>query len=225
MQAQPLRGAQELLCINAEKIYDWVILQSSDSQTVIEIFPAEGFSPCASGVTNLVTTCVLTDSSGTPVSLSSPDAVSIQEIGTRESRQFMVDGAVVTLQDVSWIKSFYIVVETTGIQGTTPFLFRSQPVLFEIPESAFLCAPDGTDLLVRITEFDCRTRFRCLGRNTASIDVFINLCQSVQTFANVTIELEAEFCQPRDIINEQCPAPIVPPQCPVIFPANGPAAR
>ncbi|RLQ92425.1 BMQ_0737 family morphogenetic spore coat protein [Falsibacillus albus] len=228
MQAQPLRGAQELLCINAEKIYDWVILQSSESRrvTALELdLPASGFNPCSPEVSNLVTTCVLTDSSGTPVSLSSPNAVSIQEIGTRESRQFMVDGAVVTLQDVSWVKSFYIVLEFTGNNGVTPFLLRSAPILFEIPESAFLCAPDGTDLLVRLTEFKCRTRLNCFDAEVTSVDVYLTICQSVQTFADVTIELEAEFCQPRDIINEQCPAPIVPPQCPVIFPANGPAAR
>ncbi|WP_433747443.1 hypothetical protein [Falsibacillus pallidus] len=226
MKAQPLCGAQELLCINAEKVYDWVILQSSDSRTVIEIFfPENGFNPCAPGVSNLVTTCILTDASGTPVSLSSPNALTVEEIGTRDSREFIVDGAVVTLQNVSWVKSIYIVLEYTGIFEAAPFVFRSQPVLFEIPESAFLCAPEGTDLLVRLTDFNCRTRFNCLSEFNSSVDVFLTICQSVQTFANVTLELEAEFCQPRDIINEQCPSPVIPPQCPVIFPANGLAGR
>ncbi|RDI42182.1 hypothetical protein [Falsibacillus pallidus] len=227
MQAQPLRGAQELLCINAEKIYDWVMLQSSESMTVTSAAPDGDalINPCSPEVTNLEINCILTDSSGTPVSLSSPNAVSIQEIGTRESQQFIVDGAVVTLQNVSWIKSFYIVVEFTGVLGVTPFVYRREPILFEIPESAFLCAPEGTDLLVRLTELNCRTRLNCLVEEAYTVDIFITVCQSVQTFADVTIELEAEFCQPRDIINEQCPSPAIPPQCPIIFPANGLAAR
>ncbi|WP_433749092.1 hypothetical protein [Falsibacillus pallidus] len=229
MQAQPLRGAQELLCINAEKVYDWVILQSSDSTTITPgasgltgIGLPAGFNPCASGIEDLAVSCILTDASGNPVALSSPDAVTFEEIGTRTSQQFVVDGALVTLQDVSWIKSVYVVLEFTGVSGVTPFIITSDPILFEIPESAFLCAPEGTDLLIRLTDFSCRTRVNCTGTTLTSLDIFINVCQSVQTFANVTIELEAEFCQPRDIINEQCPNPVIPPQCPVIFPANGP---
>ncbi|RLQ97130.1 BMQ_0737 family morphogenetic spore coat protein [Falsibacillus albus] len=225
MQAQPLRGAQELLCINAEKVYDWVILQSSDSTTVTAtgLGLPSGFNPCASGILDLEVACMLTDASGNPVSLS--NGVTFEEIGERTSQQFVVDGALVTLQDVSWVKSLYVTLEFTGVSGVTPFVVSSTPILFEIPESAFLCAPDGTDLLIRLTDFSCRTRVNCTGTTLVSVDVFINLCQSVQTFANVTIELEAEFCQPRDIINEQCPSPMIPPQCPVIFPANGPAAR
>ena len=67
-----------------------------------------------------------------------------------------------------------------------------------------------------IVDFDC----------DEDMDMFdavvtVRICQSIQSVFPVTLELEAEFCQPRDILpipTTACPTPAIPPQCPVLFP-------
>ena len=92
------------------------------------------------------------------------------------------------------------------------------PIPIEIPESIFLCAPEGTDLVVRLSDIECNVVLNCVGGALGSVDISLNLCQSVQTVTNVTVELPAEFCQPREVFTEQCPTPTIPAQCPVVFP-------
>jgi hypothetical protein len=210
----------ELLCINAEKVYDWVILQATENQTI----PATGFDPlaidpCAATVTNLVTTCFLVDPlTGDPLP---PNAeIEVEELGQREDRTFNIDGETITLQRVSFTKPLSVVVQFSGIDGTTPFIVQTSPILFEIPESIFLCAPIGTRLVVRLTDVECSASPNCVNNVLQSIDINLNICQSVQSVADVTLELTADFCEPRDILVEQCPTPSIPPQCPVLFPGN-----
>ncbi|GGA75940.1 hypothetical protein [Ornithinibacillus halotolerans] len=218
MQEQSLRGAQELLCINAEKVYDWVILQQDLNQTIL---PAAlgtlPINPCGPTVSELTATCYLVDPvTGNPLP---PNAeIPITEVGEREDRQFVVNGALVTLQRVSFVKTLNVVIEFRGIDGTTPFVMVSDEIPIDIPESVFLCAPEGTRLVVRVSDVDCNVSVNCISGAIESVDLFLNVCQSVQSVADVTIELVADFCEPRDILTEQCPTPAIPPQCPVVFP-------
>ncbi|SET76973.1 hypothetical protein SAMN05216389_12636 [Oceanobacillus limi] len=218
MQEKPLQGAQELLCMNAEKVYDWVILQQELNQTAtaaaLGVLPID---PCDPTVSGLTTTCYLVD----PVTGNQlpPNAeIPVTEVGEREDREFVVNGSLVTLQRVSFIKTLNVVVEFSGIAGTTPFVVTSDAIEVEIPESVYLCAPDGTRLIVRVSDVDCSVNVNCVGGALESVDIFLNVCQSVQSVADVTLELVADFCQPRDILVEQCPTPTIPPQCPVVFP-------
>lgn len=217
MEVQPTPIEPEILCINAEKVYDWVILQATANTTVLAAdlggLPVD---PCGATVSNLTTECFLTDAAGNRLTPNSPIAVT--ETRDREDRPFIIDGTEVVLQNVAFQKTVYVVVEFSGLDGTTPFVEQSAPITLDIPESLFMCAPVGTDLVVRMSDIECSVRLNCTGTALTSVDVALNLCQSVQSVAGVTVEIEADFCQPRDILTEQCPAPIIPPQCPVLFP-------
>lgn len=225
MQEQPLQGAQELLCINAEKVYDWVILQEDLNQTVlpaaIGVLP---INPCDPAVSGLTATCYLVDPiTGNPLP---PNAeIPVTEVGEREDRQFVINGALVTLQRVSFVKTLNVVIEFSGFNGTTPFVMTSDEITVDIPESVFLCAPEGTRLIVRVSDVDCSVSVNCVAGALESVDLFLNVCQSVQSVADVTLELVADFCQPRDILVEQCPTPSIPPQCPAVFPGPMGAMR
>ncbi|WP_082232387.1 hypothetical protein [Halobacillus massiliensis] len=220
MQSQSLQGAQELLCINAEKVYDWVILQASVNQTVLAAaFDVLPIDPCAATVSGLSTRCFLVDENGDPLPTNAE--VDVVEVGEREDRTFVIDGALVTLQRITFIKTLSLVVEFSGFDGTTPFVEQTSPITIEIPETIFLCAPTGTRLVVRISDVDCNVAVNCTEETLTSVDIVLNLCQSIQSVADVTLELVADFCEPRDILIEQCPNPTIPPQCPVLFPGNG----
>ncbi len=217
MKNKPSQIGQELLCINAEKVYDWVILQGNVNTTV-QAADLGGLTidPCGAAVSNLTTECFLTDVAGNR--LTPNDIIDITETRDRDDRPFIIDGAEVMLQNVSFQKTLYVVVEFSGLNGTTPFIEQSPPIPVTIPESLFMCAPDGTDLVVRITDVDCSVRLNCTGTTLTSVDISLNVCQSVQSVTNVTVELVTDFCEPRDILTEQCPSPMIPPQCPVLFP-------
>jgi len=217
MSKEPSQIPQELLCINAEKVYDWVILQATIDNNVLaaDLGPLP-IDPCAPTVSNLTTNCFLADVNGNPIPLNSE--IPVTEVGERQDRDFIIDGAQVSLQNVSYQETIYLVVEFSGLNATTPFIEQSPPIPIELPDSVFLCAPEGTSLVVRLTDLDCNVGVNCTGGALTSVDIRVNLCQSVQAVTNVTVELVADFCEPRDIITEQCTTPLIPPQCPILFP-------
>ncbi|MFJ5624306.1 hypothetical protein ACIQD3_16595 [Peribacillus loiseleuriae] len=214
--SHPPRPTQELLCINAEKVYDWVILQN----TIRQFVSAEelGLDHELNDVKHVSTRFILTDEHGKPLG---PNAeVKVKEIDRREEKTFVIDGALVTLEKVSFVKIFYVVIEFRGTREHCPFVFTSHPIQVEVHESLFLCAPEGTRLVVRITDLDGNAKVNFHDDCLKSVDLSLTTCQSIQAVADVTIEVKADFCQPRDILTEQCSAPIIPQQCPVLFPGH-----
>jgi len=217
MKNKPSPIGKELLCMNAEKVYDWVILQGNVS-TSANASELGGLTidPCDPSVSKLTTETFLTDEDGNR--LSPNDIIEITESQERSDRPFIIDGTEVMLQNVSFQKTLYVVVEFSGLKYTTPFVEQTLPIPITIPESLFMCAPNGTDLVVRITDVDCTVSVNCTDKSLTSLDITLNVCQSVQSVTEVTVELFTKFCEPRDVLTEQCPSPIIPPQCPVIFP-------
>lgn len=210
------RPTQELLCINAEKVYDWVVLQN----TVRQLISNEelDLDHELNDVKHILTRFILVDEHGKPLG---PNAkVKVKEIDKREEKTFLIDGCMVTLEKVSFLKIFFIALEFRGIKDNTPFVFTSCPIRIEAHESLFLCAPEGTRLVVRITDIDGSAKLHFHNDCLKSVDVTLTTCQSIQAVADVTIEVKADFCQPRDILTEQCQAPSVPPQCPTLFPGH-----
>jgi|SRR5690625_1637226 len=217
MGKQPEQLGPEILCINTDKVYDWVILQATINNTVLaNDLGALPVDPCDAAVSNLRTNCYLVDAAGNP--LPPNREIAVVETSDRQDRTFLVDGNQVILQKVSFQSTVNVVVEISGLNGTTPFVEQTQPMPIEIPESIFLCAPEGTDLVVRLSDIECNVALNCTGTALGSIDISLNLCQSVQAVTNVTVELPAEFCEPREVFTEQCSTPVIPTQCPVVFP-------
>ncbi|MEI3614750.1 hypothetical protein [Pseudogracilibacillus sp. SO30301A] len=217
MGTNPKQIGPEMLCINTDKVYDWVILQANINNTItaadLGVLPVD---PCDPAVTNLTTECYLVDAAGNR--LPPNQEIAVMETNDRQDRTFLVDGKQVLLQKVTFQSTVNVVVEIRGLNGTTPFVEQTAPIPIEIPESIFLCAPEGTDLIVRLSDIECNVVLNCAGGALGSVDVSLNLCQSVQTVTNVTVELPASFCQPREVFTEQCSTPIIPAQCPVVFP-------
>jgi hypothetical protein len=218
MQTKNLKGGQELLCINTEKVYDWIINEATFDLTLddLDLPEVNGEQLTCDDIENV--TCEVEP--GEAVILS------------REDQDFIIDGTQITLQVVTIQKSFEVtifVTTTTGqtvAVGTFPFTRREQVVL---------CAPEGTLVTVNYTDVDCFVfQFNCAGtedeedeETTIDVGVTVRLCQSIQSTFPVTLELVADFCQPRDLVSlpspfaPECPVPTIPQQCPVLFPNNG----
>ncbi|HLR71999.1 MAG TPA: hypothetical protein VK085_11310 [Pseudogracilibacillus sp.] len=217
MGKHPEQIGPEILCINTDKVYDWVVLQANINNTIsaadIGALPVD---PCDAAVTNVTTDCYLVDAAGNP--LPPNQEIAVVETSNRQDRTFLVDGEHVLLQKVSFQSTVNVVVEIRGLNGTTPFVEQTRPIPVEIPESIFLCAPEGTDLVVRLSDIECNVVLNCDGTTLGSVGISLNLCQSVQTVTNVTVELPADFCEPREAFTEHCSTPVIPAQCPVVFP-------
>ncbi len=204
------------LCINTEKVYDWIIEESTGSTSVpVGTLPV----PLPANAANVQVGCMLTDATGAPFPVNGE--VLVTETAPREDHQFEIDGGTVTLQRITFTKTLYAVLQVTGTDPATgmQFSIASTPRPFNFIKMVFLCAPVGTSLVVRVSNFSCLTT---INRNTegeiTGFGLVIFVCQSVQTVAPVTIEISANLCRPRDQISEQCPDPRIPPQCPNVFP-------
>ncbi|WP_078434154.1 MULTISPECIES: hypothetical protein [Metabacillus] len=206
MQAKNLTGGQELLCINTTKVYDWILNEATFDLTFTdETLPIVGEDPL---------TC---DEITGPVTVEvTPGPV---EVLNREDREFVIDGALVTLQLVTIRKNFTVTFFFPTATGTEVASFD-----FARCEQVVLCAPEGTDIEVTYSELDSFIcSFECdFLTDTFDALVTVRTCQSIQSTFPVTLEIVADFCQPRDILpTPACPTPTMPPQCPVLFPDNG----
>ncbi|RDY72741.1 hypothetical protein DXT76_00295 [Halobacillus trueperi] len=227
MQAKKLNGGQELICMNVDKVYDWVIEERSFEYSL----PAG--TDIVFGPAGLVPDMTIT---GATVSCEvEPDETNPVEILDREDRPFVINGTPVTLQQLNIRKNFVITLTVTLADGTvltsTDIAANNALLSFSRCEQVTLCAPEGTDVEITYTDLDC---FVCNDGGTLtgtaatnSIDFGSELsfsivsCQSIQSTYPVTVEFLAEFCEPRDSLPTPCPAPIRPDQCPVVFPAFG----
>jgi hypothetical protein len=211
MQAKDLKGGQELLCINTEKVYDWIINEATFDLTLDDVD-----LPVVNGVQ------LLCDDIETVTCEVEPGDV---EILNREDREFIIDGTRITLQLVTLQKSFEVTIFVTTTTGQT---VEAGTFPFTRCEQVVLCAPEGTAVNVDFTDVDC---FVCVfncedvtpAAGTLDLGITVRLCQSIQSTFPVTLELVADFCQPRDILPfaPVCPTPTIPPQCPVLFPTTG----
>jgi hypothetical protein len=221
MQPNSLSGGQELICINVDKVYDWIVKERSFDVTApgtITFTPAASVPP--GSITDAQISCEVT-----------PDLTNPIVILGREDRPFIIDGVPVTLQQVNIQKNFIVticVITSTGVVLTS-----TTPIPVTRCEQVTLCAPDGTDIEITYTDLDC---FICstgtltggtAGTAAAGTITFSGLtisvvsCQSIQSTFPVTVEFLAEFCGPRDEFPIPCPAPIRPLQCPAVFPSVG----
>ncbi|MBN9652681.1 hypothetical protein J0K78_00290 [Halobacillus sp. GSS1] len=213
MQAKNLTGGQELLCINTEKVYDWIINEATFDLSVdgleLPVGPDGGQLTCDDIVIDSVTCEV--------------EPIDVEVLG-RVDQELVVDGTLLTLQLVNIRKNFEVTISvelTPELGGGT---VEVGSATFTRCEQVLLCAPEGTDIDVDYTDLSCFVcTASCVENGTEvdelDVDVTVRLCQSIQSTYDVTLEIVAEFCQPRDILPiPPCPTPTIPPQCPVLFP-------
>ncbi|MBB4822912.1 hypothetical protein HNO89_000130 [Sporosarcina luteola] len=201
---------QELICINVDKVYDWVLKENT-----FDFFPTGPITfpgiP-ATGLGGAVVTCEVTPAATNPV-----------VIVRRENRQFTIDGDIVCLQQLTIRKNFTLVLVLTLPTGT---VYRSAAIPVSRSEQVIMCAPEGTDVTVTFTDLDCfissQGTFVPGAAGTlvfTGLVVTVSTCQSIQATYPVTVEFLADFCQPRaELAIGACPLPAMPPQCPVLYP-------
>ena len=223
MQFKSLKGGQELICINVDKVYDWIVKEKSFDISLagaVITFTPTGSVPDGA-IVGATVTCEVNPNPTLPI-----------EILARDDRPFIIDGTPVTLQQLNIRKNFVITFVVTLADGTV--LTSATPVeggvnsvlLISRCEHVTLCAPEGTDVEITYTDLDC---FVCTtGTLTgiaaddtitfSALTISVVTCQSIQSTFPITVEFIAEFCEPRDDLPTECPAPIRPLQCPVVFP-------
>ncbi|PWU68229.1 MULTISPECIES: hypothetical protein [Gracilibacillus] len=222
MQAENLVGGQELLCINTEKVYDWILNEASFDLSLndldLPVNPVTG--------TQLECDDIDLDTVSCTVAPAEIDPIVVLD---RENQVFMLDGEEVTLQLVNIRKNFEVTIFVNLVAELGGAQVEVGSADFTRCEQVILCAPTGTDINVTFTDLDCFVcTATCDPGTTTEVDeldvtVTVRLCQSIQSTFPVTLELEAAFCEPRDILPfPPCPAPTMPAQCPVVFPnSNG----
>ncbi|TFB15104.1 hypothetical protein E3U55_12695 [Filobacillus milosensis] len=204
-------GGQELVCINTTKVYDWVINDANFDLNVtdLDLPEDEGVQLTCDDIDTESVTCEV-----------QPSDPAIEELN-RETRTFTIGDEDVELQVVTLRKNFEVVFTLPLLAGGSAEV--SAP--FARSEQVILCAPDDTEIEVTFTELDCFiVDLECDPTTTPnSLDAVVNvrLCQSIQSTFDVTLELIADFCQPRDILSfPPCPTPAIPETCTSLFPNN-----
>ena len=221
MHPENLSGGQELLCINTEKVYDWILNEANFDLSLTDLDlplnPVTGEQLECDDIDLNSVTCTVAPTEVDPI-----------VVLDREDQEFVIDGAQVTLQLVNIRKNFEVTVFVDLIPELGGATVEVGSAEFTRCEQAILCAPEGTDIDVTYTDLDCFVcTATCDAGTTTDVDeldvtVTVRLCQSIQSTFDVTLEIVADFCQPRDILPfPPCPAPTMPPQCPVVFPNNG----
>jgi len=209
MQDNMPSQARELICINVDKVYDWIVKEMSFdiSPTGAMTFP--GITP-ATVLTGATVTCRVTPAATNPI-----------VILNRENRQFSIDGSTVCLQHLNIQKNFVLTIIVTLPNGT---MYTSNEIPVSRCEQVTLCAPKGTDVEILYTDLDC---FVCTtGTLTAgtgaitfsALTITVAVCQSIQSTFPVTVEFLANYCEPRADLPFSCPSTVRPKQCSVIFP-------
>src|SRR5690625_2600850 len=220
MKANNLTGGQELLCINTEKVYDWVLNEATFDLSIdglpLPISPVSG--------TQLECSDIDLDTVSCSVAPAEVDPIVILD---RVDQDFVIDGTEVTLQIVIIRKNFEVTIFVNLIEALGGATVEVGTVDFTRCEQVILCAPEGTDIDVTYTDFDCFVCQALCDTTTTDtpdeldITLSVRLCQSIQSTFGVTLEIIADFCEPRDVLPfPPCPTPTRPPQCPVVFPTN-----
>lgn len=220
------RERKEQICINVDKVYDWIVKEKS-----FEITPTGPISfpgiPAGTVLTNATVTCEVVPAPTNPIVIQG-----------RENRTFYIDGNNICLQQLNIQKNFVLTIFVTLPNGT---IFESVAIPVSRCEQVNLCAPEGTDVTITYTDLDC---FVCsigtpiLGTGApgtgapgtptpagtitfSDLLISVDSCQSIQSTFPVTVEFLAEYCEPRRELQIACPAPVRPQHCSAVFPDAG----
>ncbi|HWI49157.1 MAG TPA: hypothetical protein VNU45_13135 [Rummeliibacillus sp.] len=202
---------QELICINVDKVYDWIVKEMSFDISPTGPITFPGVTP-TTDLTGAIVTCNVVPATTNPIVILS-----------RENRQFSIDGSTVCLQQLNIQKNFILTIVVTLPNGTR---FTSSAIPVSRCEQVTLCAPKGTDVEILFTDLDCfvcTTGTLTAGAGTitfSALTITVSVCQSIQSTFPVTVEFLATFCEPRAELPFSCPAAVRPQQCPTIFPTG-----
>lgn len=205
---------RELICINVEKVYDWLVKDMSFEFFASSpiTFPQLPTTLLSGPITGAKVTCKVMPSATNPV-----------VIMNRENRNFTIDCKKVCLQQLTIQKNFSVIIYITLPNGMT---YAGDPIEISRCEHVVMCAPDGTDIDVTYTDLEC---FVCstgdLTYNQltqevtfSNLSISVAVCQSIQSTFPVTVEFLADYCEPRSDISLSCSPAARPGSCSVVYP-------
>lgn len=203
---------QELICINVDKVYDWIVKDMSFEINPTTPFVFTGLQN-GTDLNDATITCRVVPSENNPI-----------VIMDREDRLFTIDGAKVCLQQLMIKKNFTLTL-FLKINGS---VYSSQDIDVSRCEQVIMCAPKGTDVEVTYTDLDCfvcstgELTYEDINGSTVvtfgNLSISVNVCQSIQSTFPVTVEFVADYCEPRAELPFACPPASRPNPCPVIYP-------
>lgn len=218
---------KEKVCIKTNKVYDWVTRQvdvpliSISNTALDELFTCNNKSP--NDICEFLANQTNDSSQFSVNCMLNNDSLLCQEIIQPGGRQpvtvTLPTGEEVTLNKVKVLVKGTVTVQI--LDAMNRVLCTSSPIQFATAQTFLLCAPEGTSLQCHISFFECDASLICT-EDFQQLDVSITLCIEAQMEAEVKLEIEAVFCQPREEILEAtlCPTNKFPPQCPEVFPAR-----
>lgn len=210
---QPIKGAQNVNsvqpeCIRVIKVYDWVVDTNVKTKKVY----------IDHHIQSKVLTCDCIDISCKVVDT---DCVVDEEI--KYNVEITVPGggtAIVSIVNITWIAKVEITLKNTTTGVTCCFIKT-----FYFNEDYYLCVPEELtreNIFCKVTAAHCQVKpKKVLGD---MVQLTVTICKDIQVEAEVKLEVEAKFCQPRDVIPIQdkgpfvCPPNDFPEQCPILFP-------
>lgn len=233
--------SREKVCIKTRKVYDWVTRQvdvplisisnedlddkfvchfRNDDGNICDVLSDRGIDP-----STLTVECFLSDSEGHKIDpLVDHKSLLCIEIkqphGRPDVTVVLPNGKETTLQRVKVLIKGHVVASITDDTGRE--ICRSCPIPFATVQAFLLCAPEGTELDCHVSFVDCDASLVCTS-DFQQLDISLTLCLEVQMEADVKLEVEGRFCEPREEIIEGamlCPVRNFPPQCPEVFPAH-----
>lgn len=150
-----------------------------------------------------------------------------EQVGEKRDVTVPLNGEYVDAQVVDLLFTTDVTVKVVDRNGYEVATLKCNTSIFE---SFVLCYPDGTELMCDITKVLCRIPSGTVLLNGPCPSWFtleVTFCVDIQVEAEVKLELLAKFCSPRETIEvpememeQQCPTPEFPPQCPDIFPQS-----
>lgn len=207
------RDCREEICINVDKVYDWVV-----KERTFDVSPAGPFTfpnlPAGVDMANAVVTCNVEPAASNPVMIQS-----------RTDRTVFIDGENTRLQQLTIQKNFVLTLYL-HLPGEVTYASTSINLAPQF-EKVVLCAPEGTDVTVTYTDLDCLVSSAGTPVQDATtptqvtipnLTLSVTTCQSIQSTYPVTVEFLAKFCEPRADLATACPPPSRPKQCFTVFP-------
>ncbi|OEH92515.1 hypothetical protein [Bacillus solimangrovi] len=200
-------------CIDATKVFDYVL---TSQQQCFEDVTTSQIPDLNDGDTLSVSSCEITSNS---------TCIEISDKNNRPTVIVELPNGEVELEVVTLQKTIEIEIEGEVISaGGTSTPFTATATVVFCPEEVLMCAPTGTTVDCMITDTS-----RCVVgtltvdavTDTATGNVHVLACQSIQSNAPVKLEILAKICDPRSIIPvpDICEVNPFPQQCPSVFPS------
>lgn len=155
--------------------------------------------------------CFLSDMEGNQLDASSENAICCVEQSDPENRthiETMVSGKKIILQEVDIVLKGFITIQfidemgDVGGECTLPFWEA---------ETVYLCAPVGTSIECKLSDFKCKVNFVEFCGCCVELSIRISICLSVFATSPATVHLKGKYCEPRSgNFQISCPEQSIP---------------